>query len=140
MTTPYVTDEQFRDFARKESHGAETPQGDAPETFPGMPTDLAGFRHRWPALVQDNERLAKELEIERLRLAACGVCALSNTVKSVEARIPPEHPQYSASYGDVCRAVDAEIRYRVALREVDALLITGQYVAARARIRTALEV
>lgn len=140
MTTPYVTDEQFRDFARKESHGAETPQGDAPETFPGMPTDLAGFRHRWPAIVQDNERLAKELETERLRLAACSAAAMMNTPGGVAARLPPSSPYHSSSYRDVCDAVDRELKYRKAIKDAMALIIGGEPVDAHALLHKSLEV
>jgi hypothetical protein len=59
-----------------------------------------------------------ELETERLRLAACGVAAMSNTKFTVLTRITDESPYYSASYGDVCRAVDREIRYREALERL----------------------
>lgn len=58
------------------------------------------------------EALQNELETERMRLAACGVAALGNTKESVKERINKENPYYSASYADVCRAVDAEIKLR----------------------------
>lgn len=56
--------------------------------------------------------LEKELEIERLRLAGCGVVAMQNTREFMKERIHQGHLYWSASYGDVCRAVDAEILYR----------------------------
>jgi predicted nucleic acid-binding Zn-ribbon protein len=57
-------------------------------------------------------RFRKEVEAERMRLVACGVAAMQNTPELVKERIGPEHPYYSASYGDVCRAVDREIALR----------------------------
>ena len=67
------------------------------------------------------ERLTGDLETERLRLAGCGVAAIQNTVASREDRILPESPYWSASYGDVCKAVDREI----ALREENARLASN---------------
>lgn len=140
MTTPYVTDEQFRDFARKETHGAETPQGDAPETFPGMPTDLAGFRNRWPTLAGQVEVLSTELETERLRLAACSVAAMMNTPGGVAARLTPASPYHSSSYRDVCETVDREMKYRKAIKDAMALILQGEPVDAHALLHKALEV
>lgn len=51
----------------------------------------------------------EELEIERMRLAACGVAALGNTRNCIKQRITPDSPYYSASYQDICNAVDREI-------------------------------
>jgi hypothetical protein len=53
-----------------------------------------------------------ELERERMRLAACGVAAMANTEGTVAARLEIGHPFYSASYGDVCAAVDREMSLR----------------------------
>lgn len=63
-------------------------------------------------LIQKLEVTQDELDIERLRLAACGVVAMQNTEESRKDRIGPNHRCYSASYMDVCRAVDAEIELR----------------------------
>lgn len=65
-----------------------------------------------------NKRLVEELEIERMRLAGCGVAAMSNTDESVKARINNLSPFWSASYGDVCAAVDREMSLR---KELEAL-------------------
>ena len=53
-----------------------------------------------------------ELEAERMRLAACSVAALSNTRESAKAarEIPDEYK--SASWHDVCAAVDREMDLR----------------------------
>jgi hypothetical protein len=57
-------------------------------------------------------RLADELERERMRLAACGVVALSNTPESA-AKQRDMHPVYmSASCHDVMGAVDREMQHR----------------------------
>lgn len=61
------------------------------------------------------EREARELETERLRLAGCGVAAGQNTAGSVAQRIPRKNPYWSASYDEVCRAVDREMDLRAAL-------------------------
>jgi hypothetical protein len=73
-------------------------------------------------LMRENRVLRETLEGERLRLAACGVAAMQNTPALVADRIGPEHPYYSASYGDVCRAVDREM----ALRRLLILLRRGE--------------
>lgn len=65
--------------------------------------DAAHARH---AAIQE------ELETERMRLAGCSVAALGNTARTIAQRIPPGHPYWSASYGDVCAAVDREIAHR----------------------------
>lgn len=67
-------------------------------------------------------RVIQELEIERMRLAGCGVAAMANTERSKKQRIGRDNPYWSASYGDVCAAVDREMKYREALKELrDAL-------------------
>ena len=53
-----------------------------------------------------------EIEMLRLQLAACGVAAMQNTEASKSERITRDNTYWSASYGDVCRAVDAEIALR----------------------------
>lgn len=68
------------------------------------------------------ESMAHELERVRIQLAGCGVAAGANTVESIKERIDAANPYYSASYGDVCRAVDREIGLRVTLMLVEMLL------------------
>jgi len=58
------------------------------------------------------EALETEAETERIRLAACTTAALGNTPERVAERIAPGHPYWSASYGDVCAAVDREMTLR----------------------------
>ena len=58
------------------------------------------------------ESLRQQLETERMRLAACGVVAMANTRESAK-QARDMHPDYwSASCGDVVRAVDSEISLR----------------------------
>ena len=77
--------------------------------------------------MMDNEilRLRAEAETERMRLAACGVAARANTEASRAERIDSTSPYYSASYADVCDAVDREIALRAEVerlrREVEVL-------------------
>lgn len=63
-----------------------------------------------------------EAEHERIRLAACTVAALGNTREAVATRIAQGHPMWSASYGDVCAAVDREMAYREQLADATARL------------------
>lgn len=65
---------------------------------------------------------AAELETERMRLAACTAAALGNTPASVSQRIAPGHPYYSATYGDVCRAVDAEMAHHERAEQAEAVV------------------
>ena len=58
------------------------------------------------------ERLRNDLERERVRLAACGVAAMQNTRSSARDRIAHDSFAWSASYSDVCRAVDKEMDER----------------------------
>jgi cell division protein FtsB len=73
----------------------------------------------YSAIREELTALRADIEHERLRLAACGVAAMSNTQETAANRLTPDHPCYSASYADVCRAVDREmaLRARVALLE-----------------------
>jgi len=85
--------------------------------------DLYAFRD---ALVE-RSRFDEEHERERMKLAACGVAAICNTVEGVSQQsIPTDSPYYSASYADVRRAVDEQIalrverdRYRSALKGIE---------------------
>ena len=68
-------------------------------------------------------KLDKELEIERIRLAACGVVAMANTPESAK-KARDMHPDYmSASCMDVAKAVDREMAYRNTLEVLRAKLM-----------------
>ncbi len=54
-------------------------------------------------------KLEAELEYERMRLAGCGTAAMANTPDTIKQRLKQEDAYYSASYEDVCRAVDREM-------------------------------
>lgn len=64
-------------------------------------------------------RLREEVEHERFRLAACSVAAMSNTPDTVANRLDSNHPCYSASYADVCRAIDREMSLRTIADHID---------------------
>lgn len=69
--------------------------------------------------VEELTALRAELETERMRLAACGVVALSNTPDSAkQARdMLPEY--WSASCGDVARMVDENISLRAKIEAME---------------------
>lgn len=59
------------------------------------------------------EKLANELEIERMRLVACGVAAQCNTRESAaQQRVSKDSPYFCASVADVHNAVDREMSQR----------------------------
>ena len=61
---------------------------------------------------------AGDLERLRMQLAACTTAALLNTRETMAERITADNPYYSATYADVCRAVDREVEYREKLADV----------------------
>jgi hypothetical protein len=65
------------------------------------------------------DKAGEDLETERMRLAGCGVAAMANTAYTVAQRIQHGHPYYSASYGDVCLAVDREMALRERVRVLE---------------------
>lgn len=73
----------------------------------------------WNARQPEIDILKEQLETERMRLAACGVVAMSNTRESLAKQsLEADSPYISASYTDVLRAVSAEIKYREALQKI----------------------
>jgi hypothetical protein len=60
----------------------------------------------------DVDGLRNEAERLRMQLAGCGVAAMGNTTQEVAKRLDRSSPYWSASYGDVCAAVDREMRLR----------------------------
>lgn len=90
----------------------------------GSAESIDAIRTRSTAQAREIARLTQELaeatdqlEIERMRLAGCGVASLSNTAGTVAQRIPRDNPYWSASYGNVCSAVDREMVLRAQLAE-----------------------
>jgi len=77
---------------------------------PSMPAEVL---HSWAQDAQaENDRLRAELETERMRLAACGVVALSNTPESAARSREMKDEYWSASCADVAAAVDREMALR----------------------------
>lgn len=65
------------------------------------------------------KKLGEELEQCRVQLAGCGVAAMANTKDAiVRLRLSAGDYGWSASYSDVCDAVDREMRYREALERI----------------------
>lgn len=57
--------------------------------------------------------MGDDLERERVRLAACGVAAMQNTrTSAANGRMARDAWAWSASYADVCRAVDSQMDER----------------------------
>jgi hypothetical protein len=63
-------------------------------------------------LATEVRRLREENERLRVQLAGCGVAAMQNTADSRKDRIKSGDYGWSASYSDVCGAVDREIALR----------------------------
>lgn len=97
------------------------------------PTTLA-------AIGAENGGLKADIECERMRLAGCGVAAMSNTEKTVAERIDRTNPNWSASYGDVCAAVDREMEYRAKCEaaEKSNLVLAAQVSDMRHQLTQAL--
>ncbi len=76
---------------------------------------------------------AERCETLELKLAACTAAALGNTDRTVAERIEPGHPYYSASYGDVCRAVDREMKLREQLATAKREAVEAFYAAVMKR-------
>ena len=95
-----------------------------------MPSMFPRLRQFIAELLSQNAKIRKleeELEIERMRLVGCGVAAMCNTRKSSEQRITKDNQYWSASYDDVCNAVDREMAMREHLerecRNMDSVLL-----------------
>jgi len=54
----------------------------------------------------------KEIKQLRVQLAGCGVAAMQNTTKSIKQRAKKGVYGWSASYQDVCDAIDREMKLR----------------------------
>ena len=114
-------------------------QAIAAEEERGAEDDLSIHTYPWKTtaardLLEERDQLRKELEHEQIRLAACGVAAMANLDGGDPDRLAPDHPSYSASYGDVCRAVDREVALRKELeatkkRENDGVALFDKLVA-----------
>ena len=120
---------ELRRYARKIGH----PAGDVPAVMLAAADEIERLQARvdaaekerdWNAerledAIEELTALRAELETERMRLAACGVVALSNTPDSAkQARdMLPEY--WSASCGDVARMVDENIRLRAKIEAME---------------------
>lgn len=87
--------------------------------------------------------LMKELEVERMKLVACGIGAMSNTPESAASqRVSVGHPYYSASAQDVYDAVDRETKLRKELEEANdrAFRASKAHIATMGKFQDALDV
>lgn len=74
-----------------------------------MPRDL---KARIEVRVTDIDEVLRDLERERVRLAACGVVAMSNTPETAAKARTMDVEYWSASCADVASAVDREMSLR----------------------------
>lgn len=88
------------------------------------------------------DKMADELEIERMRLVACGVGAMANTRSSAaQQRVKEDSPYFCASVGDVYRMVDREMQLREDIQEeIDhAFRATESHVKTMRKFQEALD-
>lgn len=86
---------------------------DDPKVCQEMKDDInSWFAAGSPTSYDDWMALQEEVEQLRVQLAGCGVAAMQNTRDSVALRAKPGDYGWSASYGDVCAAVDREMDLR----------------------------
>ena len=83
--------------------------------FDHRPVDGGGGVAGRMALTEIEERY-------EMMLAAITAAALGNTLASVVDRLPRDNPYWTATYGDVCAAVDREMAYRTELTGIRAEL------------------
>ena len=62
-------------------------------------------------------QMRQEIDTWMIKLAACSSAALQNTETTVKDRLTKDNPYWSAAYGDVCAAVDREMKLRQDLEE-----------------------
>ena len=85
---------------------------------------------------------AEELEVERMRLTACGVGAMSNTrASAAHHRVKKDSPYFCASVGDVYNAVDREMQLREDLENASdrAFRATEAHVVTMGNFNMALD-
>lgn len=74
------------------------------------------------SVLQERDALRTQVERLLVQLAGCGVAALQNTRDTAQERIDPGSYGWSASYRDVCAAVDREMDHREACEALQAKL------------------
>ena len=87
------------------------------------------------AAKNERDSLSEECKTLGLKLAACGIAAMQNTTNSMQERLRRDSPYYSASYSDVCRAVDREVSLREQLAAAKESLTDVHELLKRAQLR-----
>lgn len=108
------TDDKIKELEQQLA-AAQAERESAVRQFQAVEQDAQQLQRRALSAEAALTTAQQELETERIRLAACTTAALGNTPDTVAQRIAPGHPYWSASYGDVCAAVDREMELRAAL-------------------------
>ena len=78
-----------------------------------------GSLHCHSCLYKKIAELENDLEIQRMRLAACGVVALANTEKTAKEQRVMHDDYKSASLSDVMSVVDSEMLLRKRITELE---------------------
>jgi outer membrane murein-binding lipoprotein Lpp len=101
-----------------------------PEDVAALRVEIECLRTEVDALRAERDAAVAELERERMRLAACGVVALSDTPESA-ARERDMHPDYrSASCDNVARRVDECMTLRARVAELEKIVEVARRVAS----------
>ena len=95
--------------------------------------DYKSEARAWSITAENAEYREEQL---RMQLAACGVAAMQNTEDSKAERLEPYSCGWSASYGDVCSAVDREIALRNQVELLKQALLATQITFKSLRVVT----
>jgi len=87
----------------------------------------------WSITAENAELREEQL---RMQLAACGVAAMQNTEDSKAERLEPYSCGWSASYGDVCRAVDREVALRDQVEQLRQELLANNITMENLKVVT----
>ena len=82
--------------------------------------EIERLRAEVARVTAERDALRIELERERMRLSACGVVAMSNTRQTAEENRQVSDEYKSASFDEVCAAVDREMALRERVAEIEA--------------------
>ena len=95
--------------------------------------DYKSEARAWSITAENAEYREEQL---RMQLAACGVAAMQNTEDSKAERLEPYSCGWSTSYGDVCSAVDREIKLRNQVELLKQALLETQITFKNLRVVT----
>lgn len=110
-------------------------------------TDLQALINTYESMQKTSgqmiDSLFDQLEVERMKVVACGVGAMANTRESAaQQRVAEGSPYYNASVQDVYKAVDREIelREKLELSEDRAFRASEAHVVTMGKFQAALDI